>query len=32
MVERTEYLEDSLAALQAREESDLAIPWSKVRT
>ena len=31
MVERSEYLEDSLAALQAREEVDLAIPWSKVR-
>jgi prevent-host-death family protein len=31
MVERAEYLEDSLAALQAREEADLAIPWSKVR-
>jgi len=31
MVERTEYLEDSLAALQAREEVDRAIPWSKVR-
>jgi len=31
MVERAEYLEDSLAALQAREEGDLAIPWSKVR-
>jgi PHD/YefM family antitoxin component YafN of YafNO toxin-antitoxin module len=31
MVERAEYLEDSLAALQAREEVDLAVPWSKVR-
>lgn len=31
MVERAEYLEDSLAALQAREEADQAIPWSKVR-
>ncbi len=31
MVERAEYLEDSLAALQAREEADLAIPWSTVR-
>jgi prevent-host-death family protein len=31
MVERAEYLEDSLAALQAREEVDRAIPWSKVR-
>ena len=31
MVERAEYLEDSLAALQAREEADQAVPWSKVR-
>jgi len=31
MVERAEYLEDSLAALQAREEVDLTVPWSKVR-
>jgi len=31
MVERAEYLEDSLAALQAREEANVAIPWSKVR-
>lgn len=31
MVERAEYLEDSLAALQAREEIDRAVPWSKVR-
>ncbi len=31
MVERAEYLEDSLAALQAREEVDQAISWSKVR-
>jgi prevent-host-death family protein len=31
MVERAEYLEDSLAALQAREEADLANHWSKVR-
>ena len=31
LVERVEYLEDSLAALQAREEVDQAVPWSKVR-
>ena len=31
LVERAEYLEDSLAALQAREDLDQAIPWSEVR-
>jgi prevent-host-death family protein len=31
LVERAEYLEDSLAALQAREEVDQAVSWSKVR-
>ena len=31
LVERAEFLEDSLAALQAREEADQAVPWSKVR-
>lgn len=31
MVERAEYLEDSLAALQAREEVDQAVLWSTVR-
>ena len=31
IIERTEYLEDSLAALQAREELDQAVPWSEVR-
>lgn len=31
LVERAEFLEDSLAALQAREEVDQAVPWSKVR-
>ena len=31
LIERTEYLEDSLAALQARDELDEAVPWSKVR-
>ena len=31
LVDRAEFLEDSLAALQAREEVDQAVPWSKVR-
>jgi PHD/YefM family antitoxin component YafN of YafNO toxin-antitoxin module len=31
LLERLEYLEDSLAALQAREERDLAVPWAEVR-
>jgi prevent-host-death family protein len=31
LVERLEYLEDSLAALQARDEPDQTIPWSEVR-
>lgn len=31
LVERTEYLEDSLAALQAREELDQSIPWPEMR-
>jgi prevent-host-death family protein len=31
LVERLEYLEDSLAALQARDERELAVPWSEVR-
>jgi prevent-host-death family protein len=31
LIERAEYLEDSLAALQAREELDESIPWSEVR-
>jgi prevent-host-death family protein len=31
LIERLEYLEDSLAALQAREEADETIPWSEVR-
>lgn len=31
LVERLEYLEDSLAALQAREEQDLALPWTGIR-
>jgi len=31
LVERAEFLEDSLAAIQAREEADQAVSWSKVR-
>jgi PHD/YefM family antitoxin component YafN of YafNO toxin-antitoxin module len=31
LIDRLEYLEDSLAALQAREERDTTIPWSEVR-
>lgn len=31
LVERLEYLEDSVAALQAREERDETTPWSEVR-
>lgn len=31
LLERLEYLEDSLAALQARDERDAAIPWDEVR-
>jgi PHD/YefM family antitoxin component YafN of YafNO toxin-antitoxin module len=31
LIERLEYLEDSLAALQARDEADETIPWSEVR-
>jgi PHD/YefM family antitoxin component YafN of YafNO toxin-antitoxin module len=32
LIERLDYLEDSLAALQARDERDAALPWSEVRT
>jgi len=32
LIERLEYLEDSLAALQARDERDSAVPWSEART
>jgi PHD/YefM family antitoxin component YafN of YafNO toxin-antitoxin module len=32
LIERLDYLEDSLAALQARQERDSALPWSEVRT
>ena len=31
LIERLDFLEDSLAALQAREERDLTLPWSEVR-
>ena len=30
LIERLDYLEDSLAALQARDERDAARPWSEV--
>ena len=32
LVDRLEYLEDSLAALRARGERDAAVPWDEVRT
>ena len=31
LLDRLDYLEDSLAALQARDERDSAIPWAEVR-
>jgi prevent-host-death family protein len=31
LIERLEYLEDSLAALQAREEREATVPWVEVR-
>ncbi len=31
LIERLEYLEDSLAALRAREERDSTVPWTEVR-
>jgi PHD/YefM family antitoxin component YafN of YafNO toxin-antitoxin module len=31
LLERLDFLEDSLAALQAREERDAAVPWAEVR-
>ena len=31
LLERLDYLEDSLAALQARVERDEAVPWAEVR-
>jgi PHD/YefM family antitoxin component YafN of YafNO toxin-antitoxin module len=32
LIERLDYLEDSLAALQAREARASTVPWSEVRT
>ncbi len=31
LIDRVEYLEDSLAALQARDEAELTVPWEEVR-
>jgi hypothetical protein len=31
LVDRLDFLEDSLAALQAREDVDASLPWSQVR-
>ena len=31
LLDRLEFFEDSLAALQARDERDAAIPWAEVR-
>jgi len=31
LLDRIDYLEDSLAALQAREEREAAVPWAEVR-
>jgi prevent-host-death family protein len=31
LVERLDYLEDSLAALRARDERDVSVPWEEVR-
>lgn len=31
LLERLDYLEDSLAALQARDDPDTAVPWSDIR-
>jgi hypothetical protein len=31
LIERLEYVEDSLAALQARDERDATVPWTEVR-
>ena len=30
LIERLDYLEDSLAARQARDEPDAALPWSEI--
>jgi PHD/YefM family antitoxin component YafN of YafNO toxin-antitoxin module len=32
LIECLDYLEDSLAAIQARDERDAALSWSEVRT
>jgi len=31
LIDRLDYLEDSLAALMARDERDLTSPWSEIR-
>lgn len=31
ILDRLEFLEDSLAALQARDEVDVSVPWGEVR-
>ena len=31
LIDRLDYLEDTLAALQARGERDQAVPWSEIR-
>jgi PHD/YefM family antitoxin component YafN of YafNO toxin-antitoxin module len=31
LIDRLEYLEDSLAALLARDERDVSVPWHEVR-
>jgi PHD/YefM family antitoxin component YafN of YafNO toxin-antitoxin module len=31
ILDRLEFLEDSLAAFQARDESEKSVPWSEVR-
>jgi PHD/YefM family antitoxin component YafN of YafNO toxin-antitoxin module len=32
LIDRLDYLEDSLAALEARDEREAALPWTEVRT
>lgn len=31
LIDRLDYLEDSLAALKARDEREIAVPWIDVR-
>jgi PHD/YefM family antitoxin component YafN of YafNO toxin-antitoxin module len=31
LLDRLDFLEDSLSALQAREERDVSVPWTEVR-